>query len=169
MRNVGNVLYEYLQDVQSVLSPGIAAAFLLGILSSKATPKGGMWGMITGFIIGVIRIGSQVIYTNLAKADGYSDVSLWAEERGVSNWFYQLFYDVNWLFFSGGMLVLSILVIMTVSRFTPKASPAQLQGLTFASATTGQKAATRASWNHWDLIHTAIIFGLTVAFYIYFW
>ena len=32
MRSVGDVLYLYLQDVQSVLAPGIAAAFLIGIL-----------------------------------------------------------------------------------------------------------------------------------------
>ena len=169
MRSIGNVLYEYLQDVQSVLAPGIAAAFLLGVVSSKPTPKGGMWGMIAGFIIGVLRIGAKVLYTTQAKADGFADVKLWAAENGVTNWFYTLFYDVNWLFFSGGMLVFSILVIMVVSRFTQSAPLAQLEGLTFSSATAGQKATTRASWNHWDVIHTVIILGITVAFYIYFW
>ena len=34
MKSVGSVLYNYLQDVQSVLAPGIAAAFLLGICLS---------------------------------------------------------------------------------------------------------------------------------------
>lgn len=34
MRSVGDVLYTYLQDVQSVLAPGIAATFLLGILEA---------------------------------------------------------------------------------------------------------------------------------------
>ena len=169
MRSVGEVLYAYLQDVQSVLSPGIAAAFLLGILSTRPTPKGGMWGMITGFVIGVIRIGSKVMYTNIAKAAGFADVKVWAAETGVNNWFYKLFYDVNWLFFSGGMLVVSILVIVIVSRFTQAAPAAQIQGLTFASASPEQRAATRASWNHWDLVHTGIILALTVAFYIYFW
>jgi SSS family solute:Na+ symporter len=169
MRSIGDVLYTYLQDVQSVLAPGIAAAFLLGVVSSRPTPKGGMWGMIAGFIIGVLRIGAKVLYTSQAKADGYADVKLWAAESGVTNWFYTLFYDVNWLFFSGGMLVFSILVIMVVSRFTQSAPAAQLEGLTFSSATGGQKAATRASWNHWDVIHSAIIIGITVAFYIYFW
>jgi len=169
MRSVGNVLYEYLQDVQSVLSPGIAAAFLLGILWTKATPKAGMWGMITGFVVGIVRIGSKVLYTSLAKADGYADVKLWASETGVNNWFYEIFYGVNWLFFSGGMLILSLLVIIVVSKFTKAAEAAKIQGLTFASATGEQKAVTRASWNHWDLIHTAIILGITVAFYIYFW
>ncbi|KOH44196.1 sodium:solute symporter [Sunxiuqinia dokdonensis] len=169
MRSIGDVLYTYLQDVQSVLAPGIAAAFLLGVVSSKPTPKGGMWGMIAGFIIGVLRIGAKVLYTTQAKADGYADVKVWAAETGVTNWFYTLFYDVNWLFFSGGMLVFSILVIMVVSRFTQSAPAAQLEGLTFSSATAGQKAATRASWNHWDVMHTVIILGITVAFYIYFW
>ncbi len=169
MRNVGNVLYEYLQDVQSVLSPGIAAAFLLGVLWTKATPKAGMWGMITGFVVGITRIGAKVMYTSLAKADGYTDVKVWATDNNVHNWFYQLFYGVNWLFFCGGMLVLSLLVIFVVSQFTKAAEASQIQGLTFASVNSEQKAASRSSWNHWDIIHTVIILGFTVAFYIYFW
>ncbi len=169
MRSVGNVLYEYLQDVQSVLSPGIAAAFLLGVLWTKATPKAGMWGMITGFVVGITRIGAKVMYTSLAKADGYADVKLWAADTGVHNVFYKVFYDVNWLFFSGGMLVLSLLVIFVVSQFTKQAEASQIQGLTFASVNSDQKAASRASWNQWDIIHTVIILGITAVFYFYFW
>nr|HPR31564.1 hypothetical protein [Prolixibacteraceae bacterium] len=169
MRNIGNVLYEYLQDVQSVLAPGIAAAFLLGIVSTKPTPKGGMWGLISGFVIGILRLGAKVFYTSLAKADGFADVKAWAAEMGVNNPFYTLFYDVNWLFFSGGMLVFSILVIMIVSRYTKAAPAEQIVGLTYRSATSEQKAATRASWNGWDIVHTVIILAIVVAFYIYFW
>jgi SSS family solute:Na+ symporter len=169
MRSIGDVLYTYLQDVQSVLAPGIAAAFLLGILSTRPTPKGGMWGMIAGFVIGILRIGAKVVYTTLAKGAGYTDVKIWAAETGVNNPFYNLFYDVNWLFFCGGMLAFSILVIIVVSRFTEAAPAAQIQGLTFGSSTAEQKAATRASWNSWDIFHTVVILGLTTAFYIYFW
>ena len=43
MRSVGDVLYTYLQDVQSVLAPGIAAAFLLGICWKRTSAQGGMW------------------------------------------------------------------------------------------------------------------------------
>jgi SSS family solute:Na+ symporter len=151
------------------LAPGIAAAFLLGILSSRPTPKGGMWGMIAGFIVGVIRLGAKVMYTTMAGHAGYTDVKLWAAETGVNNFFYTLFYDVNWLFFSGGMLVFSMLVVLVVSKFTKPASAEQIKGLTFASATDEDKAATRASWNHWDVIHSLIIVGITVLFYVYFW
>ncbi|MDR1675733.1 MAG: sodium:solute symporter [Tannerella sp.] len=155
MKNVGAVLYNYLQDVQSVLSPGIAAAFLLGIAWKKATPKGGMWGLIAGFIIGLVRLGAKVYYTSGVEAS--------------DNWFKYLFYDVNWLFFSGGMLLFCILVVVGVSYFTRPASESQLQGLTFSSTTPEQKAASRASWNRWDVIHTCIILAFTAAFYIYFW
>ncbi len=169
MRKIGDVLYTYLQDVQSVLAPGIAAAFLLGVLSSKPTPKGGMWGMIAGFVIGIMRLGAKVLYTTIAGNAGYSDVKVWAAENGVSNIFYTLFYDVNWLFFSGGMLIFSMIVVLIVSKFTASAPAEQLVGLTFSSATSEQKAATRASWNGWDVFHSAIIIGITVVFYIYFW
>ncbi|MDR2764793.1 MAG: sodium:solute symporter [Tannerella sp.] len=155
MKNVGTVLYNYLQDVQSILSPGIAAAFLLGITWKKATPKGGMWGLIAGFIIGLVRLGAKVYYTSGVEAS--------------DNCFKYLFFDVNWLFFSGGMLLFCILVVMGVSFFTRPASESQLQGLTFSSTTPEQKAASRASWNRWDVIHTCIILAFTVAFYIYFW
>ncbi len=169
MKSIGSVLYTYLQDVQSVLAPGIAAAFLLGILSRRPTPKGGMWGMIVGFIIGIMRLGAKVYYSTTATGAGYTDVKLWAAEKGVNNLFYYLFYDTNWLFFSGGMLVFCMLVIMIVSRYTAPATKLQLQGITLSSASAADKAATRASWNKWDIIHSAIILTITVAFYIYFW
>ena len=128
-----------------------------------------MWGMIAGFIVGIIRLAAKVLYSTIAGEAGFADVKLWAADQGVNNWFYTLFYEVNWLFFSGGMLVFSILVIMIVSRFTERAPASQIEGLTFRSATAAQKVATRAGWNKWDIIHTVIILGLTVAFYIYFW
>ena len=156
MKNLGSVLYTYLQDVQSVLAPGIASAFLLGILSKKITPQGGMWGLIAGFIVGMTRLGAKVFYTTI-------------ETGASSNWFKHLFFDVNWLFFSGGMLVFCMLVVIIVSLFTKPAPAAQIEGLTFGSTTPEQKAASRASWNHWDIIHSAIILAVVVGFYIIFW
>ena len=155
MKSVGSVLYNYLQDVQSVLAPGIAAAFLLGILSKRITPKGGMWGLISGFIIGITRLSANVYYSSHPEAAG--------------SWFKAAFYDFNWLFFSGCMLVACMLIVIVVSMFTKPAPAEQILGLTFGSTTPEQKAATRASWNHWDVIHTCIILGITVLFYIYFW
>lgn len=156
MKKVGSVLYNYLQDVQSVLAPGIAAAFLLGILSKRTTPLGGMWGLISGFIVGVTRLGAKVYYTTAGANAGES-------------WFKWLFFETNWLFFCGGMLLFCMAVIAVVSMFTPAAPAAQIQGLTFGSSTPEQRAVTRASWNKWDVINSIIILLITTAFYIYFW
>ena len=155
MRSIGNVLYAYLQDVQSVLAPGIAAAFLLGITWKRTSAKGGMWGLITGLVIGLTRLSANIFYSNNLNAG--------------ESLFKYIFYDVNWLFFWGWMFLLCIVVIVVVSLFTEAPSAQKIHGLVFGTATPDQKAASRASWNHWDIIHTVIILSITVAFYIYFW
>nr|WP_320022803.1 sodium:solute symporter [uncultured Draconibacterium sp.] len=155
MRSIGDVLYEYLQDVQSVLAPGIAAAFLLGITWKRASAKGGFWGLMAGFIIGITRLGAKVYYENVQGA--------------ADNLFKSLFFDMNWLFFCGWMFLVCLVVVVVVSMFTEAPSKEKIQGLVFGTNTPEQKAATRASWNGWDVFHTVVILGLTVAFYIYFW
>ena len=155
MRSVGNVLYNYLQDVQSVLAPGIAAAFLLGITWKRASAKGGMWGLLSGIIIGLTRLGAKVYYSNATDA--------------ADSWFKAVFYDFNWLFFCGVMLVVCCLVVIVVSLATEAPDQKKIQGLVFGTSTPEQIAATRASWNKWDVFHTIVILGFTVAFYIYFW
>lgn len=159
MRSIGDVLYLYLQDVQSVLAPGIAAAFLMGICWKRTTAQGGMWALISGLVIGMCRLGAKVYYSNAAVIPG----------GDTSNWFQWMFYDTNWLFFCGWMLVFCLVVAIVVSLFTKKPDPAKIQGLVFGTSTPEQRAATRASWNAWDVINTVIILGITVAFYIYFW
>ena len=155
MRSVGDVLYTYLQDVQSVLAPGIAAAFLLGITWKRASAKGGMWGLLSGIIIGLTRLGAKVYYSNATDA--------------ADSWFKAVFYDFNWLFFCGVMLVVCCLVVIVVSLLTEAPDQQKIQGLVFGTSTPEQIAATRASWNKWDIFHTIVILGFTVAFYIYFW
>ncbi len=159
MRSIGDVLYLYLQDVQSVLAPGIAAAFLMGICWKRTSAQGGMWALISGLVIGLCRLGAKIYYSNAGGVPG----------GDTSNWFQYLFYDCNWLFFCGWMLVFCLVVAIVVSLFTQKPDEAKIQGLVFGTSTAEQRAATRASWNHWDIIHTVIILGITVAFYIYFW
>lgn len=159
MRSMGDVLYKYLQEVQSVLAPGIAAAFLLGVCWKRTTAQGGMWALISGLVIGLARLGAKIYYENAGVLPG----------GDTSNLFQYLFYDVNWLFFCGWMLVFCLLVAVVVSMFTKAPDPAKIQGLVFGTSTAEQRAATRASWNAWDVINSVIILGITVAFYIYFW
>ncbi len=155
MRSVGRVLYNYLQDVQSVLAPGIAAAFLLGICWKRTSAKGGMWGLLSGIIIGLTRLGAKVYYSNV--------------EGAADSWFKTVFFDFNWLYFCGCMLVFCCAVVALVSLFTKAPSEEQIKGLVFGTATPEQVAATKASWTKWDVFHSIVIVAITIAFYVYFW
>ena len=154
MRSVGDVLYLYLQDVQSVLAPGIAAAFLLGICWKRCSAKGGMWALVTGLFIGLCRLSAKVWYSN-------SDPS--------HSIFRYVFFETNWLYFCGVMLVICLLVGIVVSLCTKAPDAGKIQGLVFGTSTPEQRLATRQSWGTWDVIHSCIIIAITVCFYIYFW
>ena len=156
MRSMGDVLYNYLQEVQSVLAPGIAAAFLMGIVWKRASAQGGMWGLIAGLAIGITRLSAKIWYD-------FNPV------EGDHNWFQYMFYDCNWLFFCGWMLLFCLAVVFVVSLLTKAPDPAKIQGLVFGTSTPEQRLVTYNSWNRWDVINSVIILAITVAFYIYFW
>jgi len=155
MRSVGDVLYNYLQDVQSVLAPGIAAAFLMGIVWKRTSAQGGMWALISGLVIGLTRLGAKIYYSNAETLNG--------------GWFQAVFYDCNWLFFCGYMLLFCLAVAFVVSLLTKAPDEKKIRGLVFGTSTPEQRLATRQSWNSWDVIHSVIILGITAAFYYYFW
>ena len=153
MKGIGKVLYAYLQDVQSLLAPGIAAAFLLGILSKRTTPAAGLTGLLTGFIIGMLRL----VFT-IFKGSLDPDGSI-----------YQVFVSTNWLHYEIINFAIVIVTMIVVSYFTPKMDERKIIGLTLGSATPEQKALTRASWNKWDVISSAAIIVVIIVFYAYFW
>ncbi len=153
MKSLGQVLYEYLQDVQSLLAPGIAAVFLLGVFWKRATASGGMWGLIIGFVLGMTRLAMKVFDKSL-NPDGL---------------LHQTFVAPNWLHYCIYLFLISIAVIVVVSLFTEPETKEKLAGLTFRSASPEQKALTRSTYNNWDLANSVIILAVVVAFYLYFW
>lgn len=152
MRSIAAVLYEYLQNVQSLIAPGIAAVFLLGVFTTRATSAGGTVGLIFGFVLGMLRLVLDVF----------------SERLDPEGWLYPI-VAMNWLHYCILLFFATIAVILLVSAFTEKPSPEKIRGLTFASSTPEQRAETRASWNYWDVLHTAVILSVIVAFYVYFW
>ncbi|NLA49370.1 MAG: Na+/glucose cotransporter, partial [Bacteroidales bacterium] len=153
MKGIGKVLYAYLQDVQSLLAPGIAAAFLLGILSKKTTPAAGLTGLLTGFSIGMLRL-LFMVFEGALNPDGI---------------FYQIFIGTNWLHYEIINFAIVIIIMIVVSYFTPRIDEQRIIGLTLGSATAEQKAITRASWNKWDIITSGLVIAVILAFYAYFW
>lgn len=153
MKGLGKVLYAYLQDVQSLLAPGIAAVFLLGIASKKITPAAGFVGLLTGFVLGMTRLGFKVFGTGLS----------------TDSLLHTIFLKLNWLHYEIILFFLVIILMIVVSTFTRRADPAAIKGLYIGSATEEEKAITRASWNNWDLLFSGLIIVVIIAFYIYFW
>jgi len=153
MKGLGKVLYAYLQDVQSLLAPGIAAVFLLGIASKRTTPAAGLIGLATGFILGMFRLGLKIF------SAGISTDSL----------IYKVFLAPNWLHYEIVLFFVVIIIMVVTSMVTKKADPVAIKGLYVGSATAEEKALTRASWNNWDLLFSGLIIAVIVWFYAYFW
>ena len=85
MMSLGS-LYDYLQGIQSLLAPAMVAVFALGIFSKKITPKAGETAMIVGFLIGMLRL-----LTNILTNTGKDVMTGWFWEN--TTWFWQ----TNWL------------------------------------------------------------------------
>ena len=154
MMNMGN-LYSYLQDIQSLIAPAMVAVFTLGIFSKKITPKSGEWGLIGGFIIGMLRLVTNVV-TDSGKA--VMEGAFWEN----TTWFWQ----TNWLIFECWLLVFIVVLMVVVSCFTPAPSKAQVEAITFTS---DFKKSIRESWGIWDILGTLLVVGLCSCFYWYFW
>lgn len=153
MKGLGKVLYEYLQDVQSLLAPGIAAVFLLGILSKRTTPAAGIWGLIIGFTLGMLRLG----------------LSIFKEYVPDDSFIYTLILSHNWLHYEIYLFFIVIAAMVIISFFTERKDPNTIVGLTIGTASAAQRAETRASYNYWDVINSAIIITIILVFYAYFW
>jgi len=151
MKSLGSVLYEYLQGVQSLFGPGIAAVFLLGVFWKRTNAAGGFSGMIAGFILGSFRLVLNIFSASLEK--GSLLYSLQA---------------VNWLHFSEFIFIVCVIVIAVVSLLTGQPEKKSLR-FTYYGSSSEEKQETRNSWNKWDVIHSLIIISVIVVFYIVFW
>ncbi|MFC1569565.1 sodium:solute symporter [bacterium] len=149
LRSLSGSLYEYLQNVQAFIAPPITAVFLLGIFWKRINGKGALSALVSGFILGMIKLTLETVAKG---ADGF-----WGSVA-----------DFNFLYFAPLLFAFSVVLMIVVSLLTKAPSEEQLQGLTFASLTDKDKKESRASWNKWDVIHTIIILSIIVVVMIYF-
>ncbi len=154
MMSLGS-LYSYLQGIQSLLAPSMVAVFTLGMFSKKITPKSGEWGLIGGFVVGMLRL-----VTNVITDTGKADMTGWFWEN--TTWFWQ----TNWLVFECWLLVFIVVMMVVVSFFTEKPTQAQIDAITL---TGDYKKTIRESFGVFDYIGTLLVIGLCTAFYWYFW
>ena len=149
MKGISGVLYQYLQSVQSYLAPPIAAVFLLGVFSKRINAKGAYSAMVVGFIIGVIRIILEL-------------------NKDLLSGFLYGFATMNFLYFCIALFIFSIVLMVVISLVTEKPSDQQLHGLTFATTVAEDRAASRASWNKWDVILSLLVLAFILTAFLYF-
>lgn len=154
MMSLGS-LYDYLQGIQSLLAPAMVAVFALGIFSKRITPKAGEAGMIVGFIIGMVRL-----LTNIFTNSGHDVMTGWYWE--ATTWFWQ----TNWLIFEIWLLVFIMVLMVVVSFFTPKPTAQQIDAITFTS---DYKKQIWRSWDRWDVLASLGVVISCGLFYWYFW
>jgi SSS family solute:Na+ symporter len=149
MGRISGTLYQYLQSVQSYLAPPIAAVFLLGVFFKRLNAKGALSAMVIGFIIGIVKLALELFQNDLT---------------GLLH----DFATINFLYFCIYLFLFSIAVMVIVSLLTPKPSEEQIRGLTFATTVATDRAASRASWNKWDVILSLIVVAIIISIFMYF-
>lgn len=149
MKGISDVLYQYLQSVQSYLAPPIAAVFLLGVFSKRINGKGAFSAMVIGFVIGILRIILELVKSNLTG-------------------FAYTFATINFLYFCILLFLFSIVVMIVISLLTEKPSTEQLNGLTYATTVAEDKAKSRATWGKMDVVLSLIVVAVVVSAFLYF-
>jgi solute:Na+ symporter, SSS family len=149
MGRISGTLYQYLQSVQSYLAPPIAAVFLLGVFFKRLNATGAYTAMVLGFIVGIIKLTLELFQKDLSGP--LLD-----------------FATINFLYFCIYLFLFSVVIMVVVSLLTPKPSEEQIRGLTFATTVAEDRAASRASWNKWDVIQSLIVVAIIVSIFIYF-
>ncbi|MBP7644311.1 MAG: sodium:solute symporter [Saprospiraceae bacterium] len=151
MANISGVLYEYLQKVQSYISPPITAVFVLGIFYKRINAQGAYVTLVTGFLIGALRIVLELMRPTLDP-----DGMLYA------------LGSMNFLTFGAWFFLFCIILAVVVSLATPAPSEAQIANLTYSTLSAEEKAKNKTSYNWIDIAISALVVAIVIGVMITF-
>src|SRR5271165_5681108 len=138
-------LYNYLQSVQGYLAPPIFVVFFFGVFWKRLNAAGCLWAMIVGFVVGIFRMAVDTPVT-MGAIKGYPEGSfLW------------IINNINFQYFSILITLISAFVMVAVSYLTEEPDYEKIRSLTFATATTEDRAGTRASWGRREVLASAFV------------
>ena len=145
MANISGVLYEYLQKVQSYISPPITAVFLLGIFHKRINAHGAFVTLVTGFVVGAIRIVLELVKDSL-------------DPDGI---LYAL-GDMNFLTFGAWFFLFCILLAIVVSLLTKSPTAEKVDNLTFGTISEEEKNKNKSSYNWVDITVSVLIIIIVI-------
>ncbi|XP_007952147.2 solute carrier family 5 member 4 [Orycteropus afer afer] len=111
-------LFHYIESIASYLGPPVAAVFLLAIFCKRVNEQGAFWGLITGLVIGLIRMIAEFTYGTgscLAASDCPTIIC-----------------GVHYLYFAIILFFVSILVVLGISLVTKPIPDVHLYRLCWA-------------------------------------
>ena len=148
-------LYQYLQSVQGYLAPPITAVFLLGLFWKRMNSAGATSALVVGFLLGMIKLSLQSFF---GSAEGKrSDPAILAAIG-----------DFNFLYATGVLMLISVIVMIVVSLMTPAPSEEQTRGLTYGSIHHLAEDEIKGSWDFGNKLMAGLILLLVGGMYLYF-
>ncbi len=152
----GRGLYDYLQGVQAYLAPPIFVVFFLGVFNKRLNKQGCLAALAIGFALGLFRLA---VDTPVSLIDGF------AYEQGSFLW---IIHNVFFQYYSLGIFIICILVMLAVSYLTAPPAYDKISGLTFGTLSEADRTASRSSWNWKDVAASLLVLVLILAAYLYF-
>lgn len=142
IRLMSNQLYQYLQAVQSYISPPITAVFLAGVLWKRTTAPAAMTTLIAGGVLGAVRFAMDII-----------------DKTGTVNWG-PLGWFVHLAFLNYAILAFVICVgILVVVSLLGKPPAAEKQQVLFIDKKAIQSGSPVWTWVN---VIASVLIGLTV-------
>uniref|UniRef100_A0A8C4WTS9 Sodium/myo-inositol cotransporter 2 n=1 Tax=Gopherus evgoodei TaxID=1825980 RepID=A0A8C4WTS9_9SAUR len=113
----GGQLFIYIQTISSYLQPPVAMVFILGCFWKRTNEQGAFWGLLTGMLLGLIRLVLDFIY--LQPQCGEPD-----RRPAVVRY-------VHYLYFSMILSVITTVTVVVVSLLTEPPSEEMISHLTW--------------------------------------
>jgi len=152
----GKGLYDYLQGLQAYLAPPIFVVFFLGVFVRRLNAKGCLAALITGFLLGLIRLAIDTP-VKLLKDFEYSQGS-----------FFWVMNNIYFQYYGLLIFIVCVVVMIVVSYLTEHPSYERISGLTYGTTSMEDREKSRSSWTKSDVVFSAILLVIIVAIYMYF-
>ncbi len=148
-------LYQYLQSVQGYLAPPITAVFLLGLFWKRMNSAGATSALAIGFVLGMIKLSLQSFFGA-------------GEGKIHDPAFLAAIADFNFLYATGVLMLISMIVMISVSLMTAPPTEAQTRGLTYGSIHHLAGDEIKDSWDFGNKLMSGLILLLVGGMYLYF-
>lgn len=157
----GGVMYQYLQNVQSYISPPVVTVFLLGILWKRVNAQAAITTLLAGFALLVLRLGSEIYFQQ--------DILHFRNtgEQVASGILYS-FATINFAHMAIFMFIFSVGLCISVTLATNPPNYELIRGLSFGTLSAEDKAVTKGSYETIDVVLSGVLVVIVIGILTYF-